>query len=101
MQAFNGLGLNLGNLSRLSNAESRSLSAENPTGAKGQGGRHVDPNHGPFKQDLGVTMQALGWRAGWHYLPLQHDIASTAFWYQTEPHAPFPKLPDRDGLEII
>jgi hypothetical protein len=54
-----------------------------------------------FKKDLGVTMQALGWRAGWHYLPLQDDIASTAFWYQTEPHVPFPKLPDRDGLEII
>jgi len=46
-QPFNGLGLNLRNLSRLSNAETRSLSAENPTGAKGQGGRHVDPNHGP------------------------------------------------------
>jgi hypothetical protein len=24
-----------------------------------------------------------------------------AFWYQTEPHTPFPALPDRDGLEII
>jgi len=46
-QPFNGLGLNLRNLSRLSNAETRSLSAENPTGAKGQGGRYVDPNHGP------------------------------------------------------
>ena len=22
------------------------------------------------------------------------DIASTAYWYQTEPHAPFPPLPD-------
>jgi len=40
-QTFNGLGLNLGNLSRLSAAETRSISAENPTGAKGQGGRHV------------------------------------------------------------
>jgi len=28
-------------------------------------------------------------------------MASTAFWYQAEPHAPFPALPDRDGLEII
>ena len=53
---YNGLGLNLGNLSQLSNAETRSLSAENPTGAKGQGGRHVDPNHGPSK-DLGT-----GWK---------------------------------------
>jgi hypothetical protein len=54
-----------------------------------------------FKQDLGVTMQALGWRTGGRYLPNQDDMASVAFWYQTEPHAPFPVLPDRDGLEII
>lgn len=54
-----------------------------------------------FEQDLRVTIQALGWRSGGRYLPLQDDIASTAFWYQTEPHAPFPKLPDRDGLEVI
>ncbi len=37
-------------------AETRSLSAENPTGAKGQGGRHVDPNHG-CSRDLGT-----GWK---------------------------------------
>ena len=34
------------------------------------------------------------------YLPLQDDIASVAFWYQTEPHAPFPKLPGKDYLEV-
>lgn len=54
-----------------------------------------------FEQDLRVTIQALGWRSGGRYLPLQDDIASTAFWYQAEPHAPFPKLPDRDYLEVI
>ncbi len=53
-----------------------------------------------FDQDLRVTIQALGWRSGGRYLPLQDDIASTAFWYQTEPHAPFPKLPDKDTLEV-
>lgn len=53
-----------------------------------------------FEKDLAVTIQAIGWRDGGRYLPLQDDIASTAFWYQTEPHAPFPKLPDKDGLEI-
>ena len=56
MKTFNGLGLNLGNLSRLSNAETRSISAENPTGAKGQGGRHVDTNNG-CSRDLGT-----GWK---------------------------------------
>ncbi len=54
-----------------------------------------------FDQDLRVTMQALGWRSGGRYLPLQDDIASVAFWYQAEPHAPFPALPDRDYLEVI
>jgi hypothetical protein len=54
-----------------------------------------------FEQDLRVTIQALGWRSGGRYLPLQDDIASTAYWYQQEPHAPFPTLPDRDGLEVI
>ena len=53
-----------------------------------------------FEQDLKVTIQALGWRSGGRYLPLQDDIASVAYWYQTEPHAPFPKLPDKDYLEV-
>ena len=53
-----------------------------------------------FAEDLRVTIQALGWRSGGRYLPLRDDIASTAFWYQREPHAPFPALPDRDGLEV-
>lgn len=54
-----------------------------------------------FESDLKVTMQALGWRAGRRYLPLQDDIASVAFWYQTLPAAPHPPLPDRDYLEIV
>jgi len=53
-----------------------------------------------FEQDLRVTIQTLGWRYGWLYRELQDDVASTAFWYQTEPHAPFPKLPDRNHLEV-
>jgi len=53
-----------------------------------------------FQKDLRVTIQALGWRSGGRYLPLQDDIASVAFWYQAEPHAPFPKLPDKDYLEV-
>ena len=54
-----------------------------------------------FQQDLRVTIQALGWRSGHRYLPLQDDIASVAFWYQTLPTAPFPLLPDKDYLEVI
>lgn len=53
-----------------------------------------------FKKDLKVTIQALGWRSGGRYLPLMDDISSVAFWYQTEPHTAFPKLPKKDELEV-
>ncbi len=53
-----------------------------------------------FATDLRVTIQALGWRDNGTYLPLQDDISSVAFWYQTEPHAAFPPLPGKDHLEI-
>jgi len=53
-----------------------------------------------FKQDLKITMQALGWRKHGRYLPLQDDIASVAYWYQTLPTVPFPQLPDDNFLEI-
>ncbi len=54
-----------------------------------------------FEHDLKVTIQALGWRSGGRYLPRQDDIASTVFWYQTLPTAPFPPLPVKDYLEVI
>jgi hypothetical protein len=53
-----------------------------------------------FEKDLRVTIQALGWRHDGRYLPLQDDIASVVFWYQAEPHNPFPKLPSKDELEV-
>ena len=58
----------------------------------------VDPIR--FETDMRVTIQALGWRSGGRYLPLMDDIASVAYWYQVEPHAPFPKLPGKDALEV-
>ena len=65
---------------------------------------HVpDPVH--FEQDLRVTIQALYWVAATgeqvRYLPGQDDIASVAYWYQAEPHAAFPPLPDRRFLQVI
>ena len=54
-----------------------------------------------FENDLRVTIQALGWRKGGKYLPLQDDISSVAYWYQTAPFTEFPPLPDKDYLEII
>ncbi len=46
-----------------------------------------------FNQDLKVTIQALGWGKDGKYKKLSDNIASVAYWYQTEPHAPFPALP--------
>ena len=47
-----------------------------------------------FKQNLRVTIQALGWRSQAEgksrYLPMQDDIASTAFWYQSGAARPLP-----------
>ncbi len=54
-----------------------------------------------FQRDLRVTIQALGWRNGGRYLPLQDDIASVVYWYQSLPTAPFPVLPERVDLEVI
>jgi len=53
-----------------------------------------------FDNDLKVTIQDLGWRHGGRYLAQTSDITTVAFWYQREPHAPFPKLPSKDELEI-
>ena len=54
-----------------------------------------------FKSELKVTCQALGWRNDKRYLPLQDDISSVAYWYQSLPTKKFPSLPDKDYLEII
>jgi hypothetical protein len=58
----------------------------------------VDPIR--FNSDLKITIQDLGWRSEGRYLPQQSDISSVVFWYQTEPHAPFPKLPAKNDLEV-
>src|ERR1700677_2243050 len=60
MSEFSGLGLNLGNLSRLSTAKSRSISPENFTGEKGKGGMSVD---GP------AANAARGLGQGWKVSP--------------------------------
>ena len=58
----------------------------------------VDPVR--FEKDLRITIQDLGWRIGGRYLQQQSDISSVVYWYQTEPHAAFPKLPVRSLLEV-
>jgi hypothetical protein len=58
----------------------------------------VDPIR--FDSDLKITIQDLGWRSGGRYLPQQSDISSVVYWYQSEPHTSFPKLPQRSNLEV-
>ena len=74
---------------------------ENRTGARHSLYRFHLPDPIRFRERLKVTIQAIGWRSGGRYLPLQDDISSVEYFYQSEPHRPFPALPDRNGLEII
>jgi len=53
-----------------------------------------------FDKDLRITIQDLGWRHNGRYLAQQSDISSVVFWYQREPHAPFPALPSKNELEF-
>ncbi len=54
---FNGLGMNMGNLYRLSNARTRSISPENFTGEKGAGGMATEGTGKGPSRDLG-----RGWK---------------------------------------
>ena len=138
MGGVSDLSCGLGRLLLLSNAKTRSISAENPAGEKGRGTRAEAEAQGPAS-DLGkgwkcrpyitlppnstttpaevqdpaviqhvwttvretacrdcvlrVTIQALGWWPNGKFQPLADDIASVAYWYQTEPHVPFPAMP--------
>ncbi|MBN2212055.1 MAG: DUF2961 domain-containing protein, partial [Sedimentisphaerales bacterium] len=68
MSSFNGLGMNLGNLSRLSNAQTRSICAENFKGEKGKGGMAKEGN--PAAADLGQ---------GWKMSPCISIAGGTTF----------------------
>ena len=72
MTGFNGLGLHLGNLSRLSSAQSRSLSAENFDGAKGRGGMADEGTGSIAARDLGHGWKVspsvrIGGRRNFHH----------------------------------
>ena len=54
---FNGLGMNSGNLSRLSDAQSRSISPENFTGEPGKGGMAAEGTGAHCASELG-----RGWK---------------------------------------
>jgi len=54
-----------------------------------------------FEKDIRIQIQALGWRSNGRLFPLQDDISSVAYWYQTHPAKPFPELPSQDALEVV
>src|SRR5436190_20008741 len=68
MAAFNGLNMSLGNLSRLSRAKTRSISAENFTGEKGKGGMATEGTGAVVARELGQ---------GWKVSPSIHVPANT------------------------
>ena len=51
-----------------------------------------------FDSKLKVTVQDLGW-GDKTYRKQSSDIATVAYWYQTEPHAKFPPLPPVELLK--
>ncbi len=53
-----------------------------------------------FRENIRVTIQALGWRSDKRYLPLQDDISSVAYFYTETPADVRGTLPDANGLEI-
>lgn len=53
-----------------------------------------------FEKNIKVAIQALGWKSEGRYALLHDDISSVAYWYQLEPHKPFPYCPPKDALEI-
>jgi len=71
MAKFSGLGLNLGNLSQLSDAETRSISPENFTGEKGKGGMATKQG------EAWDTARGLG--QGWKVSPYLTIKAGTTF----------------------
>ena len=66
-EPFNGLGMGLHNISRLSKAKTRSISAENFTGEKGKAGMATEGTGANAARDLGQ---------GWKVSPSIH-IAAT------------------------
>ena len=48
-----------------------------------------------FSKKIKVSLQQIGGRnAIKNYFERSDDVSSVAYWYQVEPHNPFPKLPD-------
>jgi len=67
--AFNGLDMNMGNLSKLSDAKTRSISPENFTGAKGKGGMADPAKQAGQRNVANSASQACDLGIGWKVNP--------------------------------
>lgn len=75
---------------------------ENKVGVRHSLYRFHIPDPVYFESRFRATIQALGWHTiSQHYMPLQDDISATAYWYQTEPHAPVRPVPGLYELENV
>lgn len=45
-----------------------------------------------FQSRIRIELQAIGWQSDTRYLPLEDDVASVAYWYQTMPSKPLEPL---------
>src|ERR1700736_6510194 len=62
LEAFSGLGMHLGNLWRVSPAKTRSISAENFTGEKGEGGMAIEGAGALPARGLAEDGTGRGWK---------------------------------------
>jgi hypothetical protein len=119
---FNGLGMGLGSLAILSDARTRSISAENPTGEKGKGGMASEGTGAVYARELGqgwkispsisisgnetVTLADIsGSGAIQHMWMTAHPscrrrLVLHCYW-DSEPHVTFPEFPELNDLEVI
>ncbi|MBE5786903.1 MAG: DUF2961 domain-containing protein [Clostridiales bacterium] len=54
-----------------------------------------------FKENIRITIQALGWRKDWRYLPLQDDLSCVSYFYLDKPSCKLPLLLSADELELV
>lgn len=54
-----------------------------------------------FKENLKVTIQALGWKNEGKYHPLQDDISSVAYWYSDNLADKYPEFPPVEEYELV
>jgi hypothetical protein len=59
----------------------------------------MDPIY--FESELRITVQPLGSGPPGMFVPLQDDVCSVAYWYQSDPHGAFPVLPCYSKLWIL